>query len=161
MARTKSSAGTFTRAGQFVVYLLFRAMEGVLRWLPLTLCARVGRLFGGIAYLLMGGARRLALANLEIAFGREHDLPWLKKTARAHFQSLGQNLLCSLKLPLMSESDVAARVTVEGMEHARATGGGPVTSAVELEHHLHRCPRLQTPPHPPLAPNQRSAHAKH
>lgn len=132
MARTKSSAGIFTRAGQFVVYLLFRAMEGVLRWLPLTLCARVGRLAGGIAYLLMGGARRLALANLEIAFGREHDLPWLKKTARAHFQSLGQNLLCSLKLPLMSESDVAARVTVEGMEHARAVAdaGRPLLYAV-------------------------------
>lgn len=132
MARTKSHAGIFTRAGQFIVYLLFRALESVLGLVPLTMCARIGRVCGSIAHLFMGGARRLALANLEIAFGREHDLAWRRRMARKHFQSLGQSFLCSLKLPLMTEEEVAARVTVEGMENARAVvaSGRPLLYAI-------------------------------
>ena len=132
MARSKSNDGIFKRAGQYVVYLLFRAVEFVLGLLPLTACAYIGRFCGGVAYMLMGGARGLALANLEIAFGREHDDAWRKRTARAHFKSLGQNFLCGLKLPLMTERQIAARVTVEGMEHARAVAaaGQPLLYAV-------------------------------
>ncbi len=132
MARTKGSAGIFTRAGQFLVYLLFRGVELVLAMLPLEWCAAIGRFCGGAAYVLLPGARRLALDNLGIAFGREHDLAWRKATARAHFRSLGQNLLCGLKLPLMPESAIAERVTVEGMENARAVAaaGQPLLYAV-------------------------------
>jgi lipopolysaccharide heptosyltransferase II len=132
MARTKGTARIFTRAAQFTVYLLFRAVEGVLRVLPLTWCAWIGRFCGGVAYLLLGSARRLALSNLHIAFGREHDLAWRRRAARAHFASLGQNFLCGLKLPLMTEAQVAARVTVEGMEHAQAVAaaGKPLLYAV-------------------------------
>lgn len=132
MARKKGTDGIFTRAGQFVVYLLFRVVEGVLSLLPLTWCAWIGRFCGGLAHLFMGRARRLALSNLEVAFGREHDEAWRRRTSRAHFRSLGQNLLCGLKLPLMTEAQIAARVTVEGMEHARAveTAGHPLLYAV-------------------------------
>lgn len=132
MARTKGTTGIFTRAGQFMVYLLFRAVELVLTVLPLTWCAWIGRACGAAACLLMPRARRLALANLGIAFGREHDLAWRRQTLRAHFRSLGQNLLCGLKLPLMTEAEIAARVTVEGMENARAVAasGRPLLYAV-------------------------------
>jgi heptosyltransferase II len=132
MARTKGKSRIFTRAGQYVMYLLFLAVEAVLGVLPLTWCAAIGRVCGGAAYLLMGRARRLALENLTIAFGREHDENWRRRTAREHFRSLGQNFLCGLKLPLMTEAQVAARVTVEGMEHARAVAaaGQPLLYAV-------------------------------
>src|SRR3954470_241198 len=132
MARTKSTAGIFTRAGQLLTYLLFRAVECVLQILPLTWCACIGRFCGGVAYLLMGRTRRLAHSNLAIAFAREHDVAWRTRMARAHFVSLGQNFLCGLKLPLMTQQEVAARVTMEGMEHARAieAAGKPLLYAV-------------------------------
>lgn len=132
MARTKGTAGHFTRAGQFMVYLLFRAVECVLRVLPLTWCAGIGRFCGSVAYALMPRARRLALANLGIAFAREHDETWRRQKARAHFKSLGQNLICGLKMPLMTEAQIAKRVTVEGVEHCRAVeaAGKPLLYAV-------------------------------
>ncbi|MFZ4765843.1 MAG: glycosyltransferase family 9 protein, partial [Roseimicrobium sp.] len=132
MARTKSSASTFTRAGQFTVYLLFRAVELVIGVLPLPVCGAIGRACGSVAYVLMPAARKLALANVEIAFGREQNAAWCRRTAYAHFQSLGHNFLCGLKIPLMTQAQVAARVTVEGMEHARAVeaSGRPLLYAV-------------------------------
>jgi heptosyltransferase II len=132
MAQQVPTSGMFTRAGQFIVYLLFRAVEGVLALVPIGVCARIGRALGGGAFYLFRGHRKLALRNLEIAFGREKDLAWRRQTARAHFKSLGGNLVCSLKLPLMSREDVLRRVTPEGMEHAAAVGaaGKPVVFGV-------------------------------
>ncbi len=63
------------------------------------------------------------LRNLEIAFGRETGHGLARRVARAHFKSLGGNLLCSLKLPLMRKEDVLKRVTPEGMEHQAPCAG--------------------------------------
>ncbi len=128
MAQGVSTTGRLTRAGQFIVYLLFRAVECVLRLLPVECCAWIGRMLGGAAYYVDAGHRKVALQNLRIAFGREKDEHWRRAVARAHFKSLGGNLLCSLKLPLMSVADILNRVTCEGREHmeAVARSGRPV-----------------------------------
>ena len=121
-----------SHAGHYGVYLLFRGVESLLGLMPLKLCALVGRMCGLLAHALAPRYRRLAIANLRIAFGREQNEAWLRRTAREHFASLGQNFLCGLKLPLMTEEQVAARVTVEGMEHglAVAATGKPVLYAI-------------------------------
>lgn len=131
MARTGFGKG-ISRAGQYLVYLLFRAVEGVLGLLPLKACALTGRVCGLAAHALFPSYRKLAQANLRIAFGREKDEAWIRATAREHFASLGQNFLSGLKLPLMTQKDVEARVTVEGMHHAQAVAaaGKPLLYAV-------------------------------
>ncbi len=70
--------------------------------------------------------------NLGIAFGREKDEAWRRRIARQHFQSMGANFLCGLKLPLMREEDIVKRVTTEGVEHARDTvaSGKPLIYAI-------------------------------
>lgn len=132
MAQQAPAPGRFQRAGQFLAYLLFRAVEGVLWFIPIGLCGRIGRLLGMVAYFVDGRHRAVALRNLQIAFGREQDARWRRRVARAHFRNLGGNLLCSLKLPLMSEASIARRVAVDGMEHARAVAaaGHPMLYAI-------------------------------
>lgn len=127
-----SSGKGMARAGQYLVYLLYRAVELVLGALPLGACAWLGRMAGLTVHALLPQYRRLALGNLRIAFEREKDDTWIRKTARAHFALLGQNFLCGLKLPLMTETEIKARVTVEGMEHAHAVAasGKPLLYAV-------------------------------
>jgi len=120
MAQQDSSTGILMRAGQFMAYLLFRALECALALMPVACCAWIGRAIGGAMYFVLPGHRKLALRNLDIAFGREKDERWRRRVARAHFKSLGGNLLCSLKLPLMSKEEIAARVTCEGREHIEA-----------------------------------------
>lgn len=121
-----------TRAGQFFVYLVFRALEGLIGLCPITLVARVGHAAGTLAYYLMGSYRRLAIRNLGIAFGREQDEAWRRIMARRHFQSMGANFLCGLKLPLMREEEVVKRVVTEGLEHAQpiAAAGRPLIYAI-------------------------------
>ena len=107
------------RAGQFAVYLLVCCVIGVLRVLPLAVVWRAGAALGWLASFAAGRYFRLAVGNLRIAFGREKDEAWLRKTARGHFASLGANLMCGFKLPLMDEREIIQHVRVEGIENTR------------------------------------------
>lgn len=120
MSAEKSASGRLRLAGQYLVYLLFRGAEMLLSILPLGGVARLGGFAGSAAWLVAGRYRRLAVHNLRIAFGREWPEDQLKRLARRHFASLGSNLLCGFRLPLMSESEIVKRVEVEGMEHIQA-----------------------------------------
>ncbi len=106
--------------GPWLVYAAFRCVEAVLWLLPVEAVWYLGRAIGTVGYYLAGKYRRLALNNLRIAFGREHDEAWRRQTARRHFASLFANVLCGFKLPMMTQAAVEKRVTVEGMEHTHA-----------------------------------------
>jgi heptosyltransferase-2 len=115
-------------AGHWLAYVFFRGFEGLLRLLSMEMVWHLGRALGLASYALFGKYRRLALHNLEIAFGAEHDAAWRQRTARAHFASLGANLLCGLRLSLVPPEEVLRRVRIEGMEPAQqaAQDGRPV-----------------------------------
>jgi heptosyltransferase-2 len=119
MGSARDSASILTRTGQWMVYALFRCVEGVLRLLPLIVIWHAGRVLGTAAYFLAGKYRKLALNNLRIAFGREKSDAERRRIAREHFASLFANMLCGFKLPLMSEAEVASRVTAENMHHLK------------------------------------------
>lgn len=133
MAKKQSALSkTLRRAGQFAVYAIFRCVEFGLSLLPIALISHLGRVLGVMAYYLGGKYRRLAIDNLRIAFGDEMTDARRKAVARAHFASLGSNIFCGLKLPLMGEQEVLKRVTVEGAEHGAAVSaqGKPLLYAV-------------------------------
>ncbi|MCX6850834.1 MAG: lipopolysaccharide heptosyltransferase II [Verrucomicrobia bacterium] len=120
MGNAKESARLSTRTVQWLVYALFRCIEGVLWLLPLIVVWFTGRVLGAVAYLVAGKYRRLALHNLHIAFGREKSPAELKALAYEHFKSLFANVLCGFKLPLMSEAAICRHVRSEGIERAQA-----------------------------------------
>ena len=133
MAKTPSAFSQhLQRAGHFIVYAAFRVFEFVLKVLPLTLVARVGSAVGMLAWMLGGSYRKLALNNVRIAFGRELPENQLKVIVRRHFASLGANLFCGLKLPLMGEQEVLKCVSVENahIPAAIAAEGKPMLYAV-------------------------------
>ena len=118
----KSAPSAFTPlqlAGHWLAYALFRCVEGLLRLLPMVAVWHLGRLLGLIGFVVFGKYRRLALHNLGIAFGTEHDAAWRQRTARAHFAALGANLLCGLRIAMLDAEAILRRVRVEGMEPAR------------------------------------------
>ena len=108
------------RAGHLLVYAVFRAFEFGLSLLPLTWVCHLGRMLGRIVFYTAWSYRRLALENLRIAYGRESTEAERWIVARRHFASLGGNLLCGLKLPLMGEDAVRRCVTVEGAQYPAA-----------------------------------------
>src|ERR1700752_2448148 len=112
----------------FSIYLLYRAGTFFLAALPLQALFALGNVSGFLGWIVLGKYRRLAFRNISIAFGNEKSAPELHRLVRCHFQRLGANLLCSVKLAVMPLDKVLARVRVENADavHDEVRRGRPV-----------------------------------
>jgi lipopolysaccharide heptosyltransferase II len=100
----------------FVVYLLYRAGLAIAAGLPLPLLFALGKFLGFCAWLLSGKYRRLAERNVALAFANEKTPREMHRLVRRHFQRLGANLLCSVKLTAMPSEKILQRVKVDNIE---------------------------------------------
>ena len=112
----------------FTVYLLYRAGSAIASALPLRLLFILGEFLGFCAWLILPGYRRLANRNVSIAFGNEKKPRELRRLVRRHFQRLGANLLCSVKLTSMPLDKMAAQIEAENLDaiHRELRAGRPV-----------------------------------
>lgn len=113
---------------EFFVYLLYRAFFALLNALPLRSLFALGKVLGFCAWMFSPKYRRLALRNIEIAFGEEKSPAELRLLVRRHFQRLGANLLSGLKLASMPLERTRARVEIDDAEaaHRELRAGRPV-----------------------------------
>ncbi len=100
----------------FVVYLLYRAGSAIAAGLPLPVLFVAGKFLGFCAWRLSGKYRRLAKRNVAIAFTNEKKPQEMRRLVRRHFQRLGANLLCSVKLTAMPPEKILQRVKVDNIE---------------------------------------------
>ena len=100
----------------FVVYLLYRTGLAIVAAIPMRLLFAVGQFLGFCAWLLSGKYRRLAKRNVAIAFANEKTPREMRRLVRHHFQRLGANLLCSVKLTAMPPEKILGRVKVDNIE---------------------------------------------
>jgi heptosyltransferase II len=100
----------------FVVYLLYRAGVAIAAALPMRLLFALGEFLGFCAWLLSAKYRHLAERNVAIAFANEKTLRERRRLVRRHFQRLGANLLCSVKLTAMPPEKILQRVKVDNIE---------------------------------------------
>ena len=112
----------------FSVYLLYRAGSAIASVLPLPVLFVFGEFLGFCAWIFLGNYRHLAQRNIAIAFGREKSPRELRRLVRRHFQRLGGNLLCSIKLGVMPLEKIAARIEAENLDiiHRQLRAGRPV-----------------------------------
>ena len=100
----------------FVVYLLYRAGLAVAAAIPMRLLFSVGQCLGFCGWLVSRKYRRLAEHNVAIAFADEKTPREMRQLVRRHFQRLGANLLCSVKLTAIPPAKILQRVEVENIE---------------------------------------------
>jgi heptosyltransferase-2 len=112
----------------FIVYLLYRSGSAVASALPLPVLFVFGEFLGFCVWLVSGKYRHLAQSNVAIAFGNEKSPEELRRLVRRHFQRLGANLLCSIKLTAMPLEKMAARIETENLDfiHRELRAGRPV-----------------------------------
>ena len=112
----------------FSVYLLYRAGSAIASALPLPILFVFGKFLGFCAWIVLGNYRHLAQRNIAIAFGSERSPRELRRLVRRHFQRLGGNLLCSIKLGVMPMENIAARIETENLDiiHRQLRAGRPV-----------------------------------
>jgi heptosyltransferase II len=93
----KSKSRSLSRPAGYLVYLGYRFIAWILLQLPLPWTFRLGRALGFFGYLVLAKYRKLASANVRIAFP-EWTKKQVRKNGRDHFQTVTANLLCSLVL---------------------------------------------------------------
>ena len=113
----------------YLVYLCYLACTALVSALPLALAYRLGQVAGFAAYLLLWPYRRLARANLTLAYGGRLSARRIRRLVRKHFVQLGANLLSSVKASGIGIDRLREIAAVEGMpiiEEAFARGRGVV-----------------------------------
>ncbi len=100
----------------FVVYLFYRAGLALAALVPLPLLFALGEFLGFCVWGLSGKYRFLAQRNVAIAFANEKTPREMRRLVRRHFQRLGANLLCSVKLTSMPPEKILQRIEVENIE---------------------------------------------
>jgi heptosyltransferase-2 len=112
----------------FSIYLLYRAGAATASALPLRALFAIGSFMGLGAWLLLPQYRRLAQRNLEIAFANEKSSRELRRIVRRHFQHLGANLVCSVKMGSMPPEKMAHHLETENFDsaHRELRAGTPV-----------------------------------
>ena len=116
----------------FIVYLFYRLGSAIATALPLQVLFVFGQFLGFCAWIVLGKYRRLAQRNAAIAFGNEKSPRELQNLVRRHFQRLGANLLCAVKLTKMPPKQILRRVKVENIDSmdSRFRAGVPVVLAL-------------------------------
>jgi lipopolysaccharide heptosyltransferase II len=116
----------------FSTYLLYRAGSVIVRALPLRFLFSLGKILGLIAWAILPGYRGLAQRNLAIAFAPHKSPREIRTLTRKHFQRLGANLICSVKLGSMPLEKVAECVSLENPDlvHAELRAGHSLVMAL-------------------------------
>ena len=104
----------------YLVYLVYRVFTALIGALPMPVVYRLGQALGWLGYALFWPYRRLAIANLTIAYGGELDPTQVRRLARTHFATLGANLLASIKAANYGPEQLRQIATVEGVEIIQA-----------------------------------------
>lgn len=115
-----------------LAYWFFCLWSAALRPLPMRAVVALGRFVGTLVYWVGGPYRRLALRNLEIAYGTEKTPAERRRLARAHFAMLVGNLFGSIKAATLLPAEVREIVELEGWERVRETvaKGRGITCAI-------------------------------
>lgn len=103
----------------FITFGLLRTLGLLFRFLPRPACLRIGQAFGELVFRLDRKHRRLALANIEMAFGPAIEPAERRRIARDSFRHFGRVTADSLKWSHLRASRRAKLLRVEGEEHIR------------------------------------------
>ena len=104
----------------YLVYLVYRVFTALIAVLPMTVAYRLGQALGWVGYAGFWPYRRLAVANLTIAYGDTLSRREIRRLALTHFLTLGANMLASIKAAGYGPERLHEIATVEGMETIRA-----------------------------------------
>jgi len=119
-----------------LLYLLARAVVGLLQALPLPVVARIGRAGGGVTYWLDARHRRVALKNLEMCFGDGKSTREIRALAKENFRRIGENYAGAVKTAAMSPAEMLSCFEFVGAEEIlpHEVESGPQSRIVAIGH---------------------------
>ena len=122
-----------SRLGEWAGYAAYRTVSAAVFFIPRPAVLVLGRCLGRLFYRVSPRHRRIARANLEIAFGKEKTAGQRRAIARASFAHFGRVTLETIKFSHYSPDRILRLIDIEGGEHlerALAAGKGALAFAV-------------------------------
>ncbi|MGC9319698.1 MAG: lysophospholipid acyltransferase family protein [Armatimonadota bacterium] len=104
---------------QLALRWLTRGFAAAARLLPLRWLQGIGNAAGWLIYHLMSARRRLALDNIRRALGDRLTERQRRQAVLASMRNMAKTMLELLKLPAMSEQELAELAPFQGEEHLR------------------------------------------
>ena len=101
----------------WLITFIIRILGVTVRWLPKRHALMLGNGIGHLLYFALKKRRRIALENLQIAFGDEMSTDEQVRICRSSFQQIGKTAIEFLRFPKLTFSNIWDEVTVEGKEH--------------------------------------------
>ncbi len=94
------------------------------RILPISVCRMLGRGIGRVAYTCVPRVRRVALSNLDHAYGDSLSTREKRRIALDAARNMGMVAALFSHIPRLREGDISRFVRVEGLEHIDRERGG-------------------------------------
>lgn len=99
--------------------ILFGAITQVL---PLPVCRFLGSLLGSVAYCLIPRTRKIALANLDLAYGEELSPKGKRRIAKAAVRNVGIVAAEFSHMPKVDSAFIQREVTIDGLDRLPTDG---------------------------------------
>jgi len=99
-----------------VIFALFRILSFFIFILPLGLGIRIGQGLGRLAFYSLKKAQRLALNNLDIAFGNSKSTKEKRVLARQVFENLGRSFVEVVSLVKFNKRNIDRYIKCRGLE---------------------------------------------
>lgn len=96
-----------------LLYIVARTVIAILQSLSLRTVARLGRIGGGMFFILDARHRNVALQNLKAAFTEKSDAE-IHALAKENFKRIGENFACAVNTAGMTTERVKEILTVVG-----------------------------------------------
>jgi Kdo2-lipid IVA lauroyltransferase/acyltransferase len=103
----------------YLQYLIIKGFNLFVNLLPERFSLWMGRQLGGMAFYLDREHRKVAVQNLEIAFGQEKSKREIDVIAKRTFQNLGMTAVEFFRIPRMDLKTLENKITIEGLKNAR------------------------------------------
>jgi KDO2-lipid IV(A) lauroyltransferase len=98
-------------------YLLFRLWTVWVKSLPLQSLGFYGSKIGRIAFYFLWKARRIALNNLYLAFGKEKSKKEIKQICQDSFENIGKDMTETSRFSDYDDDYLRTLVRIDGREH--------------------------------------------
>jgi KDO2-lipid IV(A) lauroyltransferase len=102
----------------YIIYLHLKGFSLFVNLLPEGFALWVGRQLGNVVYYLDLEHRKVAIQNLQIAFGQEKSKAEMRSIAKKNFQNLGMMAVEFFRIPGMDTETYKKKVEMEGVDEA-------------------------------------------